>query len=336
MTNSLALIPSAIGAAAIMPALSLLWLIVSVDRRPEHPGWIAVAFLGGAGTIFVLHVLPSAAPEITRLTANPWLSAVLRALFVAAIPEEVFKVLVIVLVALGSKAFREPVNAVVYGAAVGLGFAAYENLGYLFRHADQWETLAVMRNLLTVPLHGALGVIAGIYVSRAWFGTTLGQRRPPPVQRMYAMIVAVLVPIGLHALFDAPLLALRSGSIVEPWQQALLEAGGLVIGIAIIAMTAQLAWRVSGRQYVAVRDRGAASGRFTHVWALIIGGSAAGFAGTVLLISGLMRARAGHDEAILVSIGIAAILIGVGFASYVAGSRRLCDSARQAGKQRAI
>jgi hypothetical protein len=58
MINSIALIPSAVGAAAIVPALLLLWLIVSVDRRPEHPGWIAIAFLGGAATAGV-HVGPA-------------------------------------------------------------------------------------------------------------------------------------------------------------------------------------------------------------------------------------------------------------------------------------
>ena len=67
-------------------------------------------------------------------------------------------------------------DAVVYGAAAGLGFAAYENLAYL-QHADIWRSLAVLRSVLTVPFHRALGIIAGAYIAIARSGTTLGAHR---------------------------------------------------------------------------------------------------------------------------------------------------------------
>ena len=68
-------------------------------------------------------------------------------------------------------------DTVVYGAAAGLGFAAYENLAYLVQHADMWRSLAALRSVLTVPFHGALGIIAGAYIAIARAGTALGANR---------------------------------------------------------------------------------------------------------------------------------------------------------------
>src|ERR1700692_4111695 len=66
-----------------------------------------------------------------------------------------------------------PMDTVVYGAAAGLGFAAYENLAYLVQHAEMWRALAALRSVLTVPFHGALGIIAGAYLAIARGGTAL-------------------------------------------------------------------------------------------------------------------------------------------------------------------
>ena len=68
-------------------------------------------------------------------------------------------------------------DTVVYGAAAGLGFAAYENLAYLVQHSDMWRSLAALRSVLTVPFHGALGIIAGAYIAIARAGTALGANR---------------------------------------------------------------------------------------------------------------------------------------------------------------
>ena len=77
----------------------------------------------------------------------------------------------------GGATFADPMDTVVYGAAVGLGFAAYENLAYLVQHAEMWRSLAALRSVLTVPFHGALGIIAGAYLAIARAGTALGAHR---------------------------------------------------------------------------------------------------------------------------------------------------------------
>ena len=91
-----------------------------------------------------------------------------------ALPEEIVKILVIFAVSSRRRHFSDPMDTVVYGAAAGLGFAAYENLAYLVQHAEMWRALAALRSVLTVPFHGALGIIAGAYLAIARSGTALG------------------------------------------------------------------------------------------------------------------------------------------------------------------
>src|SRR5205807_5339474 len=139
-----------------------------------------------------------------------WLTQGLRSVFGVAAPEEIVKVLVIIAVSVRRRAFADPMDTVVYGAAAGLGFAAYENLAYLVQHADMWRSLAALRSVLTVPFHGALGVIAGAYLAMARSGTALGaHRHHRDWARISSRILVLLGPMALHAGFDFPLLTLQ-------------------------------------------------------------------------------------------------------------------------------
>src|SRR6201987_2198996 len=141
---------------------------------------------------------------------NPWLEQAVHAIFGIALPEETVKVLAIIAVSALSAARRplgDPMDTVVYGAAVGLGFAAYENLAYLEQHADMWRALAALRSVLTVPFHGALGVIAGAYLAIARSGTALGaNRRHRDWARLSSWTMVLVGPVALHSAFDFLLL----------------------------------------------------------------------------------------------------------------------------------
>src|ERR1700728_3346095 len=123
----------------------LLWLVVTADSRPEPPRviWICV-FLGALST------LPAALIEIwlekhILIVANSWVGAYARALLFAGLPEELFKVPIIAAVARRARDFDEPMDGVVYGTAVGLGFAAIENGLYLAGSGTDWEFTAIIR-----------------------------------------------------------------------------------------------------------------------------------------------------------------------------------------------
>src|SRR6187200_49042 len=174
-------LPTSIGVAAIAPALLMLWLVIAADERPGPPAQVWIAFVLGAASISLLGIARAPFAAILAVPGNPWMTQGLRSVFGVAAPEEIVKVIVIIAVSWKRRTFADPMDTVVYGAAAGLGFAAYENLAYLVQHPDMWRSLAVLRSVLTVPFHCALGHRA---------------RRAPPSPRLGAHHHADLDPAG--------------------------------------------------------------------------------------------------------------------------------------------
>src|ERR1700755_2232217 len=137
-------LPTSLGVAAIAPALLVLWLVIAADERPAAPARVWLAFLIGAASISLLGIARAPFAAILAVPGNPWMTQALRSVFGVAAPEEIVKVLVIVAVSIPvrRRAFADPMDTVVYGAAAGLGFAAYENLAYLVQHSEIWRSLA--------------------------------------------------------------------------------------------------------------------------------------------------------------------------------------------------
>src|SRR5499427_2958061 len=205
--NLLQSLPTVMGTAAVAPALFILWLVVAAGERPGPPVKIWTAFVLGAASISLLGLVRAPFVRLIAIPDNPWASQALHAVFGVALPEETVKILVIAAVAIRRRPLADPMDTVVYGAAAGLGFAAYENLAYLVQHAEMWRSLAALRSVLTVPFHGALGVIAGAYLAIARSGTALGaHRHHRDWARISSYILMLLGPLGLHAAFDLPLL----------------------------------------------------------------------------------------------------------------------------------
>jgi RsiW-degrading membrane proteinase PrsW (M82 family) len=308
-------LPTVIGTAAVAPALLILWLVVAADERPGPPAKVWTAFLLGAASISLLGILR--APFLSILTApeNPWLAQAMHSLFGAALPEETAKILVIVAVASRRRRFADPMDTVVYGAAAGLGFAAYENLDYLVRNAEIWQSLAALRSVLTVPFHGALGIIAGAYLAIARSGTALGAHRYHRDRaRFLSRALVLLAPVALHAGFDFPLLILQKNLDIEPSTRFMLGTASVLIGFSSIGFAVRLVRRV-GRHHAprteVARER---LSQLRRMWALLVFGGGAGFAGVAFVLSSVHRWLLNPDRnmaLVLIPVGLTSILVGI-------------------------
>src|SRR6202171_6445947 len=242
--NLLESLPTVIGTAAVAPALLILWLVIAAGERagPPAKGW--TAFLFGAASISLLGVARAPFAAISAASENPWLAQALHSIFGVAAPEETVKILVIVAVSARRRPFADPMDTVVYGAAAGLGFAAYENLAYLVQHPEIWRSLAALRSVLTVPFHGALGIIAGAYLAISRSGTALGaHRHHRDWARISSLILMVFAPIALHAGFDFPLLTLQKNLDIDASSQMILGSASVLIGFSSIALAVRLVRR---------------------------------------------------------------------------------------------
>ena len=335
--NLLEALPTVIGAAAIAPALLMLWLVIAAEERPGPPAQVWAAFLLGAASFYLLGLTRApiasifAIPEDT-LTASPLAALVTHSIFGAALPEEAVKVVAIVLVSARRRPFTNPMDTVVYGAAVGLGFAAYENLAYLLQHAEMWRSLAALRGVLTVPFHGALGIIAGAYLAIARSGTALGaHRHRRDWARLSNRLLMLMAPLTLHAAFDFPLLILRKIPDIDPTLAMWLGAASLLIGFSSIALAIRLVRRVAHHHAPRTEIGRKRLSRLRRIWALLVAGGGAGFVGLAFVLTSIHHWLVNPERdfaLLLVPIGFASILLGVTLLSvtiaiYILGRNRL-------------
>ena len=327
-------LPTIIGTAAVAPALLFLWLVIAAGDRPGPPLKVWTAFLLGAASISLLGVVRKPFASIPVVSDHPWITQALHSILEVAAPEEIVKILVIVAVSTSSRrrAFADPMDTVVYGAAAGLGFAAYENLAYLVQHQEIWRSLAALRSVLTVPFHGALGIIAGAYIAIARSGTALGaHRHHRDWARISSIMLILFAPIALHAAFDFPLLMLQKHPELASSTQMILGSTSVLIGFSSIGFAVRLVRRVSRHHAPHTEIARERLSQLRRMWALLVVGGGAGFAGLAFVAASIRHWLIDPERnaaLVLVPLGLVSILIGLALlaattAIYVFGRNRI-------------
>lgn len=185
--------------AALLPGLLLLVWFRNSDRFPEPwPVVIRTFFLGAASVVPILIVGEILKAGMGLIPAQPWAQSAYMAFMLAAIPEESFKYLILVFYCMRHMEFDEPMDGIVYGVTVSLGFASLENILYV---SQGGMGVAVMRALTSVPGHAMMGAVMGYYA---------GLCLKKPGQRMGLLVLAWLCPVILHGLYDFPLMLISA------------------------------------------------------------------------------------------------------------------------------
>ena len=201
--------------ASLLPALLLLLYIWKKDTQKEPTYMLMKAVSWGIGIIIpVIVVERIIGLMLLGENGSPTtlVDTTAMAFLVAAIPEESFKLLALWMVLKKNPFFDEHFDGIVYAVCVGLGFAAVENISYVFSH-DDWASVAISRALLAVPGHYAFAVLMGYYYSVYHF-----VNRSPKVA-----ICVLLAPVMAHGIYDA----LAMASLVNPY------VGGVCFAILI-------------------------------------------------------------------------------------------------------
>ena len=181
--------------AAILPAIVLIVHIYNRDKwQKEPPRQLFKAFVYGVGSAMIVLLLP--AFGLVSATPGTSISAQIgNAFSTAAIPEEMAKLFMLWLFLRKCREFDEHMDAIVYAVCVGMGFAATENILYLFSNINNWLATGIMRALISVPAHFFFAIIMGYYYSLAHF--RIGKNR------ILDAAFALLVPVIAHGIFDA-------------------------------------------------------------------------------------------------------------------------------------
>ena len=212
------------GILTIAPVAALLLWFHRSDTNREPWGKVFRTFLLG-----VLSVVPAILVALPLLGAgigsrSPLGFSFFLAFFVAALPEESAKLLVIRGYSARLASFDEPMDGLVYGAAAALGFAAFENILYV---ADGGISTALLRAVSAVPAHAVTGAMIGYAISSAMF---VPCSRARTWKGWFAAVVC-------HGLYDFGLFAASvsdvSPGVFGPFDGFLL----LTIGVVLLEMT---------------------------------------------------------------------------------------------------
>lgn len=185
-------------AIAVLPVIVLAYFVYRQDKLQKEPlGLLIKAFLFGA-----LSIIPAALMENMLVAFTPPFpvgSAIYTGFIVAGCSEELWKLIFLFLAVWRTKSFDEYFDGIVYATFVSLGFACFENIGYIFGQGTFFEAMytGTIRALLSVPGHFLFGVTMGYYFALAKFD---------PSHRTKHLLMAFLIPMLLHGTFDALLM----------------------------------------------------------------------------------------------------------------------------------
>ena len=202
---------------AAAPSLFLLTFFYLKDRYEREPlHHILMAFGLGLYAMIAAHGMASTAET---WVPRDWLllggepAKLFDAFILSGFVEELAKWVVLVAAIYHWDEFDEPLDGVVYGVAVALGFATLENLLFVARLG---LGVAWMRALFAVPAHALFGATMGYYAGRAKFdrGGKLWRDRA----------LCLFAPIFFHGCYDD---ALHRGMGAHVWIAISLLSVGL-------------------------------------------------------------------------------------------------------------
>ncbi len=192
-------------AAALLPAIVLLAFIYNKDKAEKEPiGLVVRVFLFGAVAGPVAAIIENVAFGIFEsMVPSGTLLLVLEYFVGVAAVEEGVKYAALNTIRKNPE-FNYIFDAVVYAVAASLGFAALENILYVF---DGGLEVALMRALFSVPGHCADGAVMGCFFGMARYYEVIGDTARS--RRNY--LLAFLLPVIEHGFYDAALSSENDG-----------------------------------------------------------------------------------------------------------------------------
>jgi RsiW-degrading membrane proteinase PrsW (M82 family) len=187
------------GAAPSLFLLTFFYLRDRWQREPLHR--VLLAF--GLGT-YAMAAARGLAYTVLGFLPPDWLSSgteaarLFESFVLAGYIEESAKAIVLFTAIYHWDEFDEPLDGVVYGVAVSLGFATLENVFYIAQAqgVERGLTVVWQRALFAVPAHALFGGAMGFYAGKSKFD------RSNRAALWRDRVFSVLVPIVFHGVYN--------------------------------------------------------------------------------------------------------------------------------------
>ena len=205
--------PAFIYLATVLPPMLIGIAIWKSDKFPEPGKFLVTAFLLGVSIFLPLDFLIIIAEKhlgpILGLNLEEynlyrkgeqeegftWAAHAFMHFFRAAYLEEGLKFALLIFICVKLEALDEPIDAIVYGATIGLGYAAMENLFYLYA-PDAWSLETVRMRYYPLVMHLGFGVVMGWLLSLNLFDEDNRSKR------RFMLILALAIPVIFHGIYN--------------------------------------------------------------------------------------------------------------------------------------
>jgi len=158
----------------IVPPILILLFFVLTDRFKEPKITIITVFFLGFLICLPAGILNQLSHDFF-FNGSDYSENLTRSFLGPAWAEELLKFSILYLIILKRDEFNEPMDGLVYGVVVSLGFATYENYTYVYEWAstvakeENYDFLkfsyhvAKARSYSAIPMHGLNGAVMGYY-----------------------------------------------------------------------------------------------------------------------------------------------------------------------------
>ena len=215
MTND----PSFLYLSTVLPPIILGIIIWKSDRFQEPGEFLLASFLLGVSIILPLdllimitehHLAPLLGLDLEAYrewkaggykdegAIAPIAEHVFQSFFRAAFLEEGIKFALLIFFCVRLSDLNEPIDAIVYGAAIGLGYAAIENVGYLMssNYDEAWSISMVKVRYYPLIMHMGFGVLMGFLLSQNLFEVR------SIFKRRLMLIMSLALPVIFHGIYN--------------------------------------------------------------------------------------------------------------------------------------
>ena len=199
--------------ATVVPPILIGISIWKSDKFPEPGKFLVTAFLLGVSIFLPLdfliiiaekHLAPILGLNLEEYNLYrkggqeegfTWAAHAYMHFFRAAFLEEGLKFALLIFICVKLEALDEPIDAIVYGATIGLGYAAMENLFYLYA-PDAWTLETVKMRYYPLVMHLGFGVVMGWLLSLNLFDES------SKFKRRFMLILALAIPVIFHGVYN--------------------------------------------------------------------------------------------------------------------------------------
>jgi protease PrsW len=175
---------------SLAPVVIIAFYVYNRDKYEKEPFPILIKALF-TGVLIVLPVVVVERLLMVFYREGEGMGyALYNAFVVAGLTEEGMKFLAFYLIFWKNKNFNEKFDGIVYAVFIALGFAAIENILYVFRGG---YGVGLIRAVTAIPAHALFGIVMGYYFGLARFSTS---------HRTFCLSLAFLLPFVFHGVYD--------------------------------------------------------------------------------------------------------------------------------------